>query len=414
MRIDIRSMIIGAAMMGVLLVIGYGIYVAAVSGTAGDQDQPKAVRREEAKAGSAKETNPKLVHSLAAQSVELSASEFAKYKVKPVGEHDFTIAREAIGTIDFNQEMSVQVFSPFPGKIIELFAKAGDDVKKGDALFTIDSPDLLQTESTLLAAAGTFNTTTRALERAKQLYEIQGISQKDLDSATSDQQAAEGALKAARNAVRIFGKTEADVDHILTERRIDSVLRVYSPISGKVTSRNAAPGVFVQPGNAPAPYSVADVSTKWLLANVAEVDIPLLRLGQRVDVTLQAYPERVFRGELVNIGAAVDLNTHRVLVRSEVRDPAQELRPGMFAKFVIRTGRAMRSLAVPNNGVVREGDGAMTVWITTDGRRLVKRVVQTGLQQEGFTQILDGLKSGEQVATENALFLSNALTAASR
>ncbi len=406
-------MLAGAAMMGAVLVVGYGLYVMSVSGIGRNQGQPESVGKGEAKAQSAKEANHK-PRGLAAQSVELSASEFAKYNVKPVAERDFTIVREAIGAIDFNQEMSVQVFSPFPGKILELFAKAGDDTKKGDALFTIDSPDLLQTESTLLAAAGTFNTTTRALERAKQLYAIQGIAQKDLDSATSDQQAAEGALKAARNAVRIFGKTDADVDRILTERRIDSVLRVYSPISGKVTSRSAAPGLFVQPGNAPAPYTVSDVSTKWLLANVAEVDIPLLRLGQRVDVTVQAYPGRVFRGEIANIAAAVDPNTHRVLVRSEVRDLAQELRPGMFARFVIRTGRAMRSLAVPNAGVVREGDGTMTVWITTDGKRLVKRTVVIGLQQEGYTQILDGLNPGDRAATENALFLSNALTAVSR
>lgn len=403
-------MLVGAAITVAVLTAVYG--VARISGVASNHNQPE--REGKTKVSSAKDANGAPAQSLAARSVELSPSEFAKYKVKPVAERDFAIVREAIGAIDFNQEMSVQVFSPFPGKIIELFAKAGDDVKKGDALFTIDSPDLLQAESALLTAAGTFNTTTRALERAKQLYAIQGIAQKDLDTATSDQQAAEGALKAARNSVRIFGKTDADVDRILTERKIDSVLRVYSPISGRVTSRNAAPGVFVQPGNAPAPYAVSDVSTKWLLANVAEVDIPLLRLGQRVDVTMQAYPGRVFRGEIVNIGAAVDPNTHRVLVRSEVRDLGQELRPGMFARFVIRTGRAMRSPALPSAGIVREGDGTMTVWVTTDGKRLVKRVVVTGLQQEGYTQILDGLNPGEQVATDNALFLSNALTSVSR
>lgn len=405
-------MVFGAAVAAAVLISAYGLHLAWQSRAARNHGASDV--KATATAFPAKDGNQARGLGLAAQSVELSAPEFAKYKVKPVAERDFAILREAIGAIDFNQEMSVQVFSPFPGRIIELYAKAGSDIKKGEPLFTIDSPDLLQTESSLLAAAGTFNTTTRALERAKQLYAIQGIAQKDLDTATSDQQAAEGAMKAARNAVRIFGKTDADVERILSERRIDSVLRVYSPISGKVTARNAAPGLFVQPGSAPAPYAVSDVSTKWLLANVAEVDIPLLRLGQRVDVTVQAYPDRVFRGEIVNIGAAVDPNTHRVSVRSEVRDPAQELRPGMFARFVIRTGRAMRSPAVPSAGVVREGDGTMTVWVSTDGKRLVKRIVVIGLQQEGYTQVLDGLSPREQVATENALFLSNALTTMSR
>jgi cobalt-zinc-cadmium efflux system membrane fusion protein len=350
---------------------------------------------------------------LAAQAVELSSTELEKFKVQTVNEREFVILRETVGTIDFNQELSVQVFTPFQGKIIELFAKAGDDVQKGAILFTIDSPDLLQAESTLLSAAGSFHLTTRNLERAKQLYEIQGVSQKDLDQATSDQQAAEGALKAARNSVRIFGKLDEEVNQILAQRRIDSVLAVHSPIAGRVTSRNAAPGLFVQPGNAPAPFTVSDVSTKWLIASVSEIDIPLLRRGQQLDVSVNAYPDRVFRGEIVNIGASVDPNTHRAQVRSEIRDPKQELRPGMFARFIIRTGKAKRSSAVPNAGVVREGDGTMTVWVA-NGSRLVKREVKIGLQQDGYTQVLEGLQPGEMVATENALFLNNALTAASR
>jgi cobalt-zinc-cadmium efflux system membrane fusion protein len=103
-----------------------------------------------------------------------------------------------------------------------------------------------------------------------------------------------------------------------------------------------------------------------------------------------------------------------VLVRSEIRDPKHELRPGMFATFVIRTSKTTRSPAVPFSGVVREGDGTMTVWVTADGKRLVKRTVKVGLQQEGLHQIVEGLKPGELVATDGALFLNNALTAASR
>jgi cobalt-zinc-cadmium efflux system membrane fusion protein len=351
---------------------------------------------------------------IAAFNVDLSPQEFQKFKVEPVREHDFRIQREAVGNIDFNQEMSVQVFAPFPGKIIELFAKAGDDVRKGATLFTIDSPDLVQAESTLISAAGTLNLTTRAMERAKQLYEVQGVAQKDLDQAITEQQAAEGALKAARDAVRIFGKTDAEMDRIVTERKVDSVLAVHSPITGRITARNAAPGLFVQPGNAPAPYTVSDVSTMWMLANVAETDVPLLRLGQDVAVDVKAYPGREFRGKIVNIGASVDPVTRRLLVRSEVRDPEHELRPGMFATFLIRIGKSMRSPAVPFAGVVREGDGTMSAWITTDRKRLVKRTVKVGLQQDGLHQILEGLKPGELVATDGALFLNNALTAASR
>jgi len=351
---------------------------------------------------------------LAAQSVELSAAEFEQFKVKPVGERVFTIQRETVGSIDFNLELSVAVFPPFQGKVIALFARAGDEVTQGVPLYTIDSPDLVQAESSLISTAGTLELTTRALKRAKQLYEVQGISQKELEQTVSDQQAAEAAHRAARDAVRIFGKTDEEMDRIVAQRKVDSVLVVRSPITGRVTARNGAPGLFTQPGTAPAPYTVADVSIMWMLANVTETDFPLLRLGQEVDVSVNAYPGRVFHGKIVNIGASVDPATRRVSVRSEVADPKQELRSGMFATFVIRTGRAERSPAVPVAGVVREGDGTMTVWVTGDRKRLVRRAVKIGLQQDGFAQILDGLRPGELVATEAALYLNNALTSASR
>jgi cobalt-zinc-cadmium efflux system membrane fusion protein len=351
---------------------------------------------------------------LTAESVDLSATEVEQFKVQPAVTRVFTMQREAVGTIDFNQEMSVAVFPPVPGKIITLFSRAGDDVDRGTPLYTIDSSDLVQAGQSLIATAGVLNLTTRVLERARQLYAEQGVAQKDVDQAVSDQQAAEGAFKAARDAVRIFGKTDADMDRIVADRKIDPVLVVRSPLAGRVTARNAAPGLLAQPGTAPAPYTLADISTMWMLANVAETDFPVLHLGEAVEVSVKAYPGRVFRGTIVNIGAAVDPTTHRVVVRSEIPDPTHELRPGMFATFVIRTGQAIRSAAVPLNAVVREGDGTMTVWVTTDRRRLVKRTVTVGLEQEGFDQILDGLKPGELVATDRALFLNNALTEASR
>ena len=359
-------------------------------------------------------TAPAPAVDVAAKSIELSEAEFGQFKVGPVAEHEFVVQREAIGNIDFNQERSVQVFPPFSGRILSLFARAGDDVRKGQVLFTLDSPDLLDAESKVISAAATLHVTTHALERAKQLFEVQGASQKDLDQAAADQQAAEGALRAARDALRIFGKSDADTDRIIAQRKVDSILEVHSPISGRVTARNAAPGLYVQPGSAPAPYTVADISTMWMLASVAETDFPLLRLGDEVLVDVKAYPGRLFRGTIVNIGATVDPSTRRVLVRSEVRDPKHELRPGMFATFRIRTGKGTRSPAVPLDGVVRAGDGTMTVWVNVRDRQLVRRTVKVGLQQDGLQQILEGLKLGERVATQDALFLNNALTAASR
>src|SRR6202011_5544704 len=188
-------------------------------------------------------------------------------------------------------------------------------------------------------------------------YETRAVSQKDQEQAVSDHQTAEGALRAARDAVRLFGKTDAEMDRMIADHHVDPTLVVPSPISGRITARNASPGLFVQPGNAPSPYTVADISTMWMLANVAESDSPAFSVGQEVKVTVMAYPGRIFEGRISTIASPVDPMTHRVLVRSEIDDPKHELRSGMFANFVIRTGEPVRSIAVPLGGAVREGDG---------------------------------------------------------
>jgi membrane fusion protein, heavy metal efflux system len=344
--------------------------------------------------------------------LNLSDAQLAAVKVEPVEERDFPAEKEAVGGIDFNEDMETQVFTPYQGKIISLFGAIGDDVKKGQTLFTIDSPDLLNAESNLIAAAGVMELTTRNLARLRELYKSLAVSQHDLEQAISDQQTAEGNLRAGRDAVRIFGKTDAEIDRIVADRKADPTLVVPSPIDGRVTARSAAPGLLVQPGNAPAPYTVTDTNTMWMLANVVEIDSPAFRIGQQVKVKLSAFPDRVFDGKITTIGATVDPNTRRVLVRSEISDPQHEPRSGMFGNFVIGIGAPMRSPAVPLAGVVREGDGTQTVWVIADRRRFTRRTVKIGEPRDGYRQILENLQVGELVATEGAIFLSNMVTIA--
>lgn len=344
-----------------------------------------------------------------AQIVDLSEKQAASLKIGPVASREFALLKTAVGTIDFNENLLVQVFSQYQGKILKAFYNIGDEVEAGNVLFTIDSPDLLAAESAALAAAGVLELQKRTLARATNLLKSGGSAQKDVDQATSDQQTAEGNFKAAKDAVRIFGKTEAEVEQILVDRKVDSTLVVPSPISGRIVTRNAAPGFLTQPGVAPAPYTVADLSTMWMLANVIETDAPAYKLGQEVEVRVPAYPDKVLKGHVNALGAMIDPNTHRQLVRSEIEDPEHLLRSGMLASFIIRVGAPVRSLAVPAEGVVREGDGTMTVWSTKDSRRFTKRTVKTGLQQDGWTQIVEGLAPDETVVTDGAVFLSNKL-----
>jgi membrane fusion protein, heavy metal efflux system len=122
-----------------------------------------------------------------------------------------------------------------------------------------------------------------------------------------------------------------------------------------------------------------------------------------------AYPGRVFEGKVTAVDTTVDPATRRLLVRSEIMNPEHLLLPGMFATFVIRTGKPRHSLAIPLGGIVREGDGTMSAWFTRDGSVFTRRTVQTGLQQNGYDQILDGVQAGETAVTDGAIFLSNML-----
>jgi len=343
--------------------------------------------------------------------LDLSSSQLDAIKIEPVGTYLFPVEEDAIGNIDFDGNLSVGVFPLYQGTILNIFVELGAQVQKEQPLYTIKSPDLIQAESNLIGAAATFELTNKELERAKSLNGANGVSQRELEQATSDQQTAEGALKATRDAVRVFGKTDAEIDQMIASRKIDPALVVRSPISGKVTSKNAQPGFLVQPGNDPAPYTVSDVSLKWMLADVVESDIPLLHLGQPVQVEVMAYPARVFKGKVSKIYSAVDPNTHRVTTRSEITDPHDELRPGMLANFVIRIHDPVQATSIPANGVVREADGTMTAWVTNDRRHFVQRTVKTGLRRDGRLQVIAGLQPGELAVSDGAVFLSNMLQA---
>jgi membrane fusion protein, heavy metal efflux system len=392
-----QLVLLGAAAVTVAAIIAAGVH----SGWGS-----KSARAASGTAGSPASTGP----TADPDTVQLSDSQLGSIKTAAVTERDFPAQKEAIGNIAFNDDMNVQVFTPYQGRIIEAFADFGDDVKKGQVLFTIESSDFIAAQSTLIGAAATLDQTASALDRAKKLYAAHGIDQNDYESAVAAQQTAQGALRAARNAVAIFGKTEAQIDRIVATRQVETALIVKSPITGRITARNAAPGLLEQPGTPPAPYSVADLSTLWMLANVPESDSPAFKLGQPVAVSVAAFPGRVFNGTVTALGSTVDPNSRRVTIRSEIKDPKHELRPQMFATFVIRTGEPAHAPAVPLNGVVREGDGTMSVWVVANERhRFTRRTVRIGRQRDGYDEILEGLRPGETVAVDGAIFLSNIL-----
>lgn len=244
-----------------------------------------------------------------------------------------------------------------------------------------EDPAVTQAESTLVSAAAAYQLTSKELARAKELYGPDGgLAQRELEQATYDEQTAAAALKAARDGVRALGEGDADIDEMIA--------------TGKIHSETAAHG-----------------AGRWLQAFVSESDSPLIKPGQPVEMRAIAFPDRVFHGRVSKVYATVDPNTHRVAVRCAIQDPVLGLRPGMLASVTIQVQPPSESVAVPVNGVVRESDGSLTIWVTADHRHFTQRTVETGLREDGQVQILKGLKSGELVVTDGAIFLDNMLQA---
>ncbi len=345
-----------------------------------------------------------------ANTVRLSDSQLHSIAVARVAQRPFLVQKQAVGSIEFNANATVPVFSPYQGRILRAFPDVGDEVKRDQVLFTLESPDFIAAQSNLISAAATLVQTDSALARAKKLYTDKAIDQNDYETAVANQQSAEGALKAAREAVGIFGRTPGQIDRIIANRQVDHGLIVKSPVTGRIATRNAAPGLLVQPGNAPAPYTVADESVMWMIANVPESDSIDIKVGNPVTASILAMPGRVFAGKVTAIGAAIDPSSRRLGVRAAIDDPKHELRPGMFASFRIQTAAPFQAPAVPLAGVVREGDGTMSVWVVGgDPHVFTHRTVTIGLQQDGYDQIVQGLSADESVAVSGAIFLSNIL-----
>jgi cobalt-zinc-cadmium efflux system membrane fusion protein len=302
------------------------------------------------------------------------------------------------------------VFTPYQGRIIRALVQLGDTVHKGQPLYTVESTDLLAADATLIAAQATEDANRQALDRARKLQATQGISEQNVEQAISAEASANAALLSARGAMAVFGKSPSEITAMARQGRADPVLVVRSPIGGKVTARNAQPGLLVQPGSAPAPYTVGDTATMWMVADAAESDAGQFHVGQQVEAHVAALPDRVLTGKLLAVGAGVDPGAHTVQLRAAIPNPGNVLKSGMQATFVIHTGAVEQAVGIPADGVVREGDGTMTAWVATDRQHFQQRVIKVGLLRNGFVQVLSGLVPGDEVVTKGALYLDNLLS----
>jgi cobalt-zinc-cadmium efflux system membrane fusion protein len=229
----------------------------------------------------------------------------------------------------------------------------------------------------------------------------------DWQQAQADLSTAETQLTAARNRLRILGRSEAEIQSMEQQRTGDPVAYVLAPISGVVTDRQVGPGQYLQAGAGSPVYTVGDLSSVWVMASAREDDAALIGRGAPVEVHVPALPGRVFHATVSQVNATVDSATHRVAVRATLPNPDGVLRPDMFASFTIATSPPSLAPAVPEEAVVREGEQAR-VWTVGQGDALELREIRTGRIHEGRVEVLAGLSRGERVVTRGSLFIDRA------
>lgn len=352
-------------------------------------------------------------------------AQWAGLKIVPVREMPFRAERVAEGKIANNDDATTPVFSPYSGRVTKLFVRAGDHVEKSDPLLTVAAAEFVQGQNDLIAANAALNTARSQLklatineERQHQLFEAKAgalkdwqQAQTDLESAKNNLRSAEITLAAVRNRLHILGKSDAEIDTVERAREWGSEATVTAPIAGTVTQRQVGLGQYITSGASGAPnllFSIGDLSTVWLLANVREIDAPLMRLGAPVEVRVLAYPGRIFRATLTYVAAAVDPTTHRLPVRAEVENPEGALKPEMFASFSITTGDEAVAPGVPESAIVYEGDTAR-VWVANPDKSLALRPIRAGrVSGEGMVEVLEGLRAGESIVTSGTLFIDRA------
>jgi membrane fusion protein, heavy metal efflux system len=335
-----------------------------------------------------------------------SPQQLKTFTIEAVQTHAFASEELTEGKIGVDGDRATPVISPYSGRVTKVIAGLGDRVAAGAPLATLEASEFVQAQNDLKVAATQVKLARISESRKHALYEAKGGSLQDWQQAQADLTAAETALNSARNRLRIFGRSDADIAKLEASPTMNPAATLTAPISGVVVDRQVGPGQYLQAGGAPV-FTIADPAKVWLLANVRETDAGLIKPGQSVEVHVLAYPKRVFKARVTYVAPVVDAATHRLSVRAEMDNPDGALKPEMFATFRILTSDATESPAIPEAAVVYEGDAAH-VWVAAGDGLLELRPIRPGRSNDGLVEVLDGLKAGERVVTKGGLFIDQA------
>jgi cobalt-zinc-cadmium efflux system membrane fusion protein len=304
------------------------------------------------------------------------------------------------GAVAYNAFNTTPVITQVGGPVSRILVVPGEHVKMDQPMLEVSSPDYSQLLDAYLKAADSFRLADKNYARAQELYQHHAIAERDLEQAESDRTQAQADINAAEQGMKILGiRNPADLAKAPSSARIP----VLAPISGQVVERLVSPGQVVQAGQTQA-FTISDLSTVWVLANVYQTDLAVVHSGEDVVVQTDAYPES-FHGRISYVSPALDPNTRTLQARIIVDNPGEKLKKDMYCTVSVTAGSLSNVIAVPDSSVLRDDNNQPFVYIANGANQFGRRDVELGASQDGRIQVLKGISAGDKVVGDGSLFL---------
>jgi cobalt-zinc-cadmium efflux system membrane fusion protein len=292
----------------------------------------------------------------------------------------------------------------------------GQSVRQGQPLLVVESPeyvaaqiDLINARADVDKAAVNLSVARANVDRSRRLFAQDAISKKDLQGdeaacalAQAELRRAMAALAVAQSKLMIFGKTPADIASL--RANVDRTLTITAPIAGTIVDRQVGPGQILKTDSPTPLFQISSLSTLWVHGDVFESDLPNIRSGAPVEISVGGYPKQVFPARVSFISPTVDLATRTVHVRCEVNNPNGLLKPDMFARMKIIAAARKSVPVIPASAIVARGENSFVLIEEAHGR-FRKRKVEIGYEVDGSVMVNSGLKVGERIVTKGAVLL---------
>lgn len=320
---------------------------------------------------------------------------------------EFNSSRQGLtlsGKIAYGEDKYSRISSPLQGRVVEVRAHLGGQVKTGDVLLVVDSPDIAQAYSEYVKEDSDLQYATRAHELAKDLYEDKALALKDLKQAENELVKARAEFRRAKERLLSLRVAPQELNKPLDKQQITSRFEMKSPLSGIVVERTVTPGQSVTGDPDHVLFTVADLDVLQVVADVYEHDLALVREGQSAVVRVEAYPDVEFPAKVTSVGDVVDPATRTIKVRARVDNQAHRLKPEMFARLQLDVGETRQFLTVPREAVL-EVDGKQFVYVVEGEHRYRKQEVKIATISPDHTRVVEGLRQGERIVTKGAVLI---------